>query len=142
MRAVFDASVAAKWIFNEPGSEESIQILLKTSSIVEPEFFCIEIESIISKKVRKKEIDRNIAEVKREEMKHLACEYIPYKELSELAFEIATAYSVTLYDAIYVSSAVHSNAIFYTSDVRLYRGLVTTKLSEYVKSIYDTNLTG
>lgn len=135
-RAVFDASVAAKWIFNEVGSTESIALLNDISLIYEPTLFTIEVDAIITKKVRKKEITREEARKKREQINTLPYQPIAYKEVSEMAFDLSLTLPITLYDATYVVTAMYTNSIFYSADERLVRGLKTTRLSKFVASIY------
>ena len=136
-RAVFDASVAAKWIFNEVGSNESIALLQAIELIYEPALFPIEVDAIITKKARKREITLEEAQIKKEQIDILPYQPIAYKEVSEMAFDLSLNLPITLYDATYVVTAIYTNSIFYSADERLVRGLKTTRLSKFVASIYE-----
>ena len=137
MNVVFDASVAAKWIFSEEGSKRSTELLIKSNHIYEPDYFFIEIESIITKKVHRKEITMDFALARKSEIYLFGCRVTEYKTISKLAFDLSTTLPITLYDATYVATAMRKDALFYTADQRLVRGLSTTKLSQFVKSIYE-----
>ena len=54
---VIDASVAAKWLFLEQGTDEAIQLLEQFNYFYAPSLFQIELDAIITKKVRKKRIE-------------------------------------------------------------------------------------
>ena len=53
---MIDASVAAKWLFLEQGTDEAIQLLEQLDYFYAPSLFQIELDAIITKKVRKKEL--------------------------------------------------------------------------------------
>ena len=135
---VIDASVAAKWLFLEKGSDEAQQLLGQFDFFYVPDLFRIELESIITKKVRKKELDAEEAPVKKNQMTKLPVRYINYQQLSDIAFDISITLPVTLYDACYIATAILTNSVFYTADERLVNGLSTTPLVKFVKSIYKS----
>lgn len=135
-RYVIDASVAAKWLFLERGTEESVQLLDQFDFFYAPNLFQIELDSIITKKVRKKELSFEEAPIKKNQASKLPARFITYDQISGIAFDISTTLSITLYDATYLATAILTNSIFYTADKRLVRGLSTTPLARFVKSIY------
>ncbi len=53
---VVDASVAAKWFFDEPLSAEAARLLDVSHGLHAPDFFSLEIDSILCKKMRRGEI--------------------------------------------------------------------------------------
>ncbi|MBO6793421.1 MAG: type II toxin-antitoxin system VapC family toxin [Balneolaceae bacterium] len=137
MKAVLDASVIAKVLFYEEGTEIVQELIHSIKYLYQPMIFPIEMISIITKKYRKREIDYKSALLKVEELKEREYELIPHELISGEAFEIATQLPVSYCDALYVSTAALTESILYSADERLVRGLSTTKLSSYVKSIYD-----
>ncbi|MBO6535794.1 MAG: type II toxin-antitoxin system VapC family toxin [Balneolaceae bacterium] len=136
MNAVLDASVVAKMLFYEEGTELVQELLANIQELYQPAIFPIEMNAIISKKYRIREIDLEIAELKHEELKQHEFELITHALILDKAFEITTQLPVSYYDALYVATAVFTESTLYTADERLVRGLSTTKLSKYVKSVY------
>ncbi len=133
---VIDASVAAKWLFLEKGSEEAQDLLGKFDYFYAPDLFRIELESIITKKVRKKELSAEEAPVKKKQISRLPVRFMNYQKLSDIAFDISVMLPVTLYDACYIATAILTSSTFYTADERLVNGLSTTPLAKYVRSVY------
>ncbi|GAB5409376.1 MAG: type II toxin-antitoxin system VapC family toxin [Balneolaceae bacterium] len=135
---VIDASVAAKWLFLEEGTDETVLLLEQFDFFYAPTLFQIELDSIITKKVRKKELTIEEAPVKKSQAAKLSVRFIKYNQLSDIAFDISTTLPVTLYDATYIATAILTNSIFYTADERLVNGLSTTPLARFVRSIYGS----
>lgn len=137
MSFVIDCSVAAKWLFLEEGSSKAEDVLAALSFFFVPDLFIVEIDAVISKKVRKREITSKKAFQKIEERKSLPYKLLSYNSISKLALEISVSLPITLYDATYVVAAIERNAIVYTADQRLVNGIANTSLNKYVQSIWD-----
>jgi predicted nucleic acid-binding protein len=60
---------------------------------------------------------------------------IPYSQTAEFAFQLATEFSVTLYDATYLATAIDCDAILYTADKRLHNGILKTPFGDYVEKL-------
>lgn len=134
---VIDSSAAIKWLFLEKGSQQSEKLLQKFSSFFAPDLFLIEMDAVITKKVRIKELQPDKAPDKRKDVRKLPYSIVPYREISHLAFDLAISLPVTLYDAAYVATAIEVDGTVYTADQRLVNGLSSTSLSKYVKSIWN-----
>lgn len=134
---VIDSSVAIKWVFLEPGSEQAEKLLQQFTFFFAPDLFLIEMDGVISKKVRQRKIDAGKALTKNKQTRKLPYKIIPYNNISSLSFELAISLPITLYDATYLAVAIESYATLYTADKRLVNGLSNTSLSNYVKSIWD-----
>lgn len=132
---VVDTSVAVKWFIREKGTEKALQILDQLTSFYAPEIFFVEIDSALSKKVRRRELSIKDAFEKRQKFRRLPVKLIPYKEIEEFAFRLATEFSITLYDATYLATAIDNEATLYTADRRLSNGLSTTPFAKYVKYV-------
>lgn len=134
---VIDSSVAIKWFFREPGSVEAEKILQQFTFFYAPDLFLIEMDSVITKKVRQKKLDASEAPSKRKQVRKLPYKIIKYENVSRLSFELAISLPITLYDATYVAVAIENFATLYTADERLVNGLYDTSLNDYVKSINE-----
>lgn len=135
MSFVIDCSVAAKWLFLEDGSSKAENILEELSFFFVPELFIIELDAVISKKVRQREISSKEAFQKIEERKKLPYNILSYNNISKLALEISVSLPVTLYDATYIATAIEKHGVVYTADQKLSNGVSNTSLDKYVQSI-------
>lgn len=134
---IIDACFAIKWFLPEAGSEEARRFFDELENFVVPDLFLIEIDNILSKKVRKKELDIPGAEEIFSIIRNLPFITIPYKNLSREVFFISTRFPVTQYDACYLALAVEYNGKFYTADKRFLRGVENTAYSEFVVGINE-----
>lgn len=134
---VIDTSVAAKWLFLEEGSAESEALLEEFSFFYAPDIFPVELDAVISRKMRKKEITAAEALKKQAQRQKLPCKLVQYGEISSLAFEIAITLPVTLYDAAFVATAIERDGMVYTADQKLVNGVSNSSLGRYVESIWD-----
>lgn len=133
--AVIDASIAFKWLVWEEGSDEAIKLLENLSLFHAPDIFLMEMDAILTRKVRKREIKLTEATEKRKLIRNFPYLLTAYDKIEEFTFRLATEFSITLYDASYLATAVETEAILYTADRRLSHGLSTTPFSKYVKYI-------
>jgi len=131
---VLDASIVAKWVFLESGSDKAEKLLLKQDLFYVPDLFYIEMNAVISKKFRKKELNYEEVYIKREQIKQLAIYSVQHEVVSDLAFEIAITLPITIYDSLYLALAIESDSILWTADDRLVRGMEKTIFSNYVKN--------
>ncbi|MEQ9512486.1 MAG: type II toxin-antitoxin system VapC family toxin, partial [Balneola sp.] len=99
-----------------------------------PYLFLIEMSSIISKKVRKRELSISEALEKRKELEDLNFQVFSEKAILKLAFDISVSLPITIYDANYLALAIKKEGKLYTSDNRLVNGLSTTVFKDYVEN--------
>ncbi|WP_445664573.1 type II toxin-antitoxin system VapC family toxin [Fodinibius sp. AD559] len=137
MSLVIDCSVAAKWLFLEEGSSKAESILKELSFFFVPDLFVVEIDTVISKKVRQREISSEEAFQKIVERKKLPYQTLNYTDISKLALEISVSLPLTLYDATYIATAIEKHAVVYTADQRLVNSVSKSSLNKYVESIWD-----
>lgn len=131
---IIDASIAAKWIFYEKYSDQAEIFLKKIDRMLVPYLFLIEMSSIISKKVRKRELSISEALEKRKELEDLNFQVFSEKAILKLAFDISVSLPITIYDANYLALAIKKEGKLYTSDKRLVNGLSTTVFKDYVEN--------
>ncbi len=132
---VVDASVAVKWFIWEEGTDEAQQLLDQLTSFYVPDIFLMEIDAILTKKVRRQELEIPDAFQKRRVFRQLPYKLVSYKQVAEFAFRLATEFPITLYDAVYLSTAIDYKATFYTADKRLANGMANTPFDEYIERL-------
>ncbi|MFH1515233.1 MAG: type II toxin-antitoxin system VapC family toxin, partial [bacterium] len=55
---IVDASVAAKWFFEEVHTEKALNILDEKYTLYAPDYFMLEITNLLCKRIRRKEITK------------------------------------------------------------------------------------
>lgn len=134
---VIDASVAIKWFLPEPGSDQALEVLDTLEHALVPDLFYIESDSILSRKIRKRELSISEAEFLYDEFRNLPFITINYDRISTSALKLATEFSITQYDACYLAVAVEFDGKLYTADQRLYNRLSSTVFGDFVMNIYQ-----
>jgi predicted nucleic acid-binding protein len=129
---VLDASIAAKWIFWEAGSDIAQTLLDEQYLFYVPDIFYVEMDTIIAMKFRKRELNSGEAYVKRDQVQRLALEKWPHLSLADVAFDISVTLTVTIHDAIYLALAVEKETVMWTADDRLVRGIRKPFLYDHV----------
>ncbi|MEX0608437.1 MAG: type II toxin-antitoxin system VapC family toxin [Balneolaceae bacterium] len=129
---MIDACFAIKWFLPEQDSEKARSFLKELDHFVVPDLFLIEVDNILSKKVRQRELEIPEAEEIFRIIRNLPFITISYERLSKEIFFISTRFPVTQYDACYLALAVEYDGRFYTADKRLQNGVQNTAYSEFV----------
>jgi len=132
---VIDASVAVKWFIPEKGTEKAHEVLEELIFFYAPNTFLTEIDSVLTKKVRIRDINIKEAFEKRQQFRKLPYKLIDYEQIEEFAFRLSTEFSITLLDATYLATAIDYDAKLYTADPRLSNGLSNTPFANYIKYI-------
>lgn len=116
-RLVVDASVAAKWLLPEAGSDEAVRLLEEPDvAFHAPELFDAELGNAVWKRVRRRELDPTEAAEVVALVSRMPVTRHSHADLLEPAFELAVELSITVYDALYVSLALALDAPLITSD--------------------------
>ena len=135
MNVVLDASVVAKWYFEEENTNKSLTLLEKHKTedcnIAVPllllfEFGNISITKFGQKITFKRELNRNLSNLLRSEINFIK----PSEEILRKTLALACQYKITFYDATYVATAKKLKCEFVTADEKLYNA---TKKLKFVK---------
>lgn len=123
---VIDASVAAKWFLppaSEPLKDEALALLRGYAEgrlgFAVPDLFWAECGNIFWKAVRQGRWTRAAADEAILSLKGRNLTTTRSAELLEDAFNIASTFERTVYDALYVALALHLKAELVTADARL-----------------------
>ena len=133
--SVVDACVAIKWFLPEKGHEKAAGILERCELMLAPDLFYIEMDAIITKKVRQKLIEPDDAPVIYKEIRNIPFKIIPYTLISKMALDLSSTLPVTQYDACYLSVAIEYNQVVLTADQRFYRAMQRTPFERYVSEL-------
>lgn len=121
---VVDASVAVKWILDEPPLSSQAKNLYQLSKagkykLIVPELFDLELASAINKRIKKGMLSiRKAVDLQGLMMGFPFVEYSD-RELSDVALENAYRYDVSVYDGVYLALAEIYGAPLITADQQL-----------------------
>ena len=134
-KPVIDACVAIKWFLPERGHEIAGEILKNHNNMIAPDLFFIEMDAIITKKVRQRFVDLEDAKKMHEETRNFPIKIIPYSMISDIAFDLSSGLSITLYDACYLATAIEFDQKIYTSDKRFVNGMKNTPFEHHLEYV-------
>ena len=134
---VVDASVAAKWFFEEVQSEEALGILDNSNELHIPDYLYIEVDSVICKRIRKRVLNNNEGNRIRTSLRRFPLQKHPFTEIQDAAFGLAVQTSQGLYDCLYLALSLMLDAVLVTADRRLFNGLQSSPYSAHVCWVSD-----
>lgn len=118
---VVDASVAAKWVVAEVGSEAARRVLEGPGPLIAPDLLVAEVGNVLWKKVTRKAMTPRHAQEAMVWLPELFDRLFDSAALAPRALEIAIAHGATVYDSLYVAlaEAAGSDAVLVTADAGL-----------------------
>ena len=126
---VVDASVAAKWFFDEPLSDEATRLLDASHELHVPDFFLLEIDSVLCKKMRRGEISEGEAQEIRSAVDTFPLRKHPFQPLMGPAFELAVQTRSSPNDCLYLVLAIVLGARMVTADRRFHDNISESRLA-------------
>jgi len=136
-RYVVDASVAAKWYFQEEHSERADALLEGDNEILAPGLLIVEIAALVWKRAHRGEISEVVADRIVAALREVPLEIRPTAELVTAALPLAVHGGLTLYDALYAALAMKSGCPLVTADRKLYDVLRGGHLADHALWIGD-----
>ncbi len=119
-RVIVDASVAAKWNLPEPYSDAAARLLSKDFELCAPDLLWAEVGNIFWKKWRQGEITADEAGALLQDFRRFPVQIFSAEAITGIAWEIASSFSRSFYDSLYLALAVDRACPFVTADRRLY----------------------
>lgn len=132
---VIDACVAIKWFLPEKDYQKAGEILAGYNRLYAPNLFQIEMDAIITKKVRQRLIEPEDAYPIYEEIRNIPIQIVPYSLIGKLAFDLSVALPITQYDACYLAVAIEYDEQVISADMRFVRGMKGTPFEQYVNAL-------
>jgi predicted nucleic acid-binding protein len=114
---VIDASVAIKWVIDEPGTKEALSLL--RHRLFAPDLLVAECANILWKKVRRRELTLEEAGLAARLLQRADIELAPMRALLEPATKLAIALDHPAYDCTYLALAESMSCDLVTADQRL-----------------------
>lgn len=136
-RYVVDASVAAKWYFQEEHSERADALFERDSELLAPGLLVVEIATLVWKRARRGEITEVVADRIVAALRQVPLEIRLTSGLVTAALPLAMHGGLTLHDAFYTALAVKSGCPLVTADRKLYDVLRGGNLADHALWIGD-----
>ena len=136
-RYVVDASVAVKWYLPEVHDAEALRLLNLDAELLAPDLIYSEVGNILWKRVRAGDFTAAEGAAVLESFSRINLVISPSHPLIMPAFEIACQTQRTVYGSLYLSLAVRENALFVTTDEKLYNALQGTPLASALLWVAD-----
>ena len=140
MIIVIDASVAAKWFFQEEHSMEAINLLDNHFEINVPDFFFLEMKSLLCKRTRRRELSLKEALEMDDEIRSIPIQSYPSAALRDKAFEIALETRSSIYDCLYLALAEALDSNMVTADRRFFQALQNASLFSRMLWVEDIDM--
>jgi len=125
MNLVVDASVAVKWLFEEPDSERAEALLTSAEEgrlkLVAPAILSAEIANALWKRMRRGDMGRQKTLETEQRFEEVCPLLLPIEDLVQRALELAIDSRHPVYDCLYVALAEELSGELVTADERLYR---------------------
>jgi predicted nucleic acid-binding protein len=118
MSLIVDASVAVKWLADEPGSVDARALGNRDEALIAPELVIAEVGNALWKKSREGILTRAQAMLGLRQLPLLFHRLHADITLSERALEIAHDARHPIYDCFYIALAEHEDAPLITADER------------------------
>lgn len=126
-QVVVDASIVIKWLLTEPdsGAALSQRRAWQARGMIPaaPDFLLIELHNILWKKLQRGELTAEAPILAYGPTFRLEVNWFPFEPLLPLAWQLAIACQVSIYDALYAALAQHLHAFFCTADTHLAKRL-------------------
>ena len=119
MSFIVDASIAIKWLIDEPLRAEARRLLQLHGPFYAPDLFFAEVANVGWKMVMRDEIDSDQAVAMILEVGHSLSRVFSSSLLHERALAIALALKHPVYDCLYLACAELADTVLVTADKRL-----------------------
>ena len=119
-RFVVDASVAIKWFLPEPHDDCAARLRGEGTDLDAPDLLYAEIGNTLWKRVRRGELTGAAAGKIVAAVSRLPIEAHPSRLLSGAALQIACSTGLTVYDSLYLATALLTDSRLVTADRRLF----------------------
>ena len=132
---VVDASVAAKWFFEEDHSDAAIRLISPRRRLLAPDLIWAEVGNVIWKRARRNEITEDDARGIIADLLRMPLEITSTATHLPLAIELAMSTGRTVYDSLYLALAIERRCRLITADDRLLKSLAATPLARHIRSL-------
>jgi predicted nucleic acid-binding protein len=132
---VIDASVAVKWVVQEPGTQEALA--LRKARLAAPDLIIPECANILWKKHRLGQLTSAEASAAAQLLERADMELVAMGAQLHRATELAIELDHPAYDCFYIALALDKGCAFATADQRLLRKAQQSSRKDVAATIFD-----
>ena len=132
-KVVLDASIAVDWLLPGPRSAAALAFLQAGARRIAPDLIFAEFVSVAARFTRRGLAPGADARAAVELLPRLIDEVVPLSDLATPAYDLATRYSFSAYDAVYLALALRRDLRLVTADAKLARRAVDTGFAASVR---------
>lgn len=118
MSVVIDASVALKWVLNEPGSDAADALL--NEDLVAPSLWLLEAANALWRRNQRRELTAEEASIRLLELLNAPVAVTAIEDDLPAALELATLLGHPVYDCLYLAAAQRADTHVVTADQRFF----------------------
>jgi len=122
MSWIVDASVAAKWFFDEDLTDKARALIGTDRALIAPDLILPEVCSVAWKRVLKREATVEQAHAVARALPEILSLIVPSKEILTGALQISIELRHSIYDSMYLALAESRDVVFVTADRKLLAG--------------------
>jgi predicted nucleic acid-binding protein len=137
LRLVVDTSVAVKGFFPEELTDLAQKVLTGESELHAPELLLLEFDSVLCRRVRRKELSIEDAADARSRLRRIPIRLHPVAPLLDESFAVAAQWECSPYDCLYLALAVRLGAKLATADGKFRRSLAGSPLGDFLLWLGD-----
>jgi len=130
---VIDASVAVKFVTEEPGSDAAYEIVVGPDPLIAPDWVLAECANAIGKKVLDDQLSRTSAEASFAELPRFFARFVGSDRLLDAGFQLALDIDHAFYDCLYLALAIREAVPLVTADEGLAKAARRAGLEEHVR---------
>jgi len=128
-----DASVAVKWVLDEPGHEAARALLVPEFELHAPELFLAEVGNVLWKRWRRGELDADAVVARVWKLRGSIDVLHSMGGLLDAATAFAIRLNHPIYDCFYLACAEREETPLLTADRRLHAAALRTGLTDQVR---------
>lgn len=133
MTVVVDASVAAKWLFEEADTKDALAVLNSSESFVAPELILAEISNVAWKRCRRGVSPADQASEAANEVQDFFELIAPLRDLAPDACAMAISLDHPVYECFYLALAEREDLQLITADRRFHERVQASPWQERVR---------
>ncbi len=133
MTLVVDASVACKWVLDEPDSELAHDLLISGEQLIAPAIILAEMANVFWHRSHMGEIDQTQASTALAGARVMINHLEPIDTLIEAALDLSIRLGHPIYDCLYLALAYSEGCVMVTADKRFTKRASAMKLTKFVR---------